>query len=262
LKGRDSVPKVRKHQQPRGWALLTAVVILKPVMLGALKREWIDGDKIPAKGGCIVVLNHVSHLDPIAAAHILYDYGRAPRYLAKSGLFNLFFVGTILRGARQIPVERMTTDAVGAYDAAVAAVRAGEAVVVYPEGTITRDPDGWPMRGKTGAARIALETQAPVIPVGQWGVQDLLPAYSTRPHPWPRKTVHVKVGEPVDLSDLYDRGVTPELIREATDRIMAAITALVEELRGGKAPATRFDPRAAGVKEIGNPRSNPKRGDK
>lgn len=256
------MPKVRKHQQPRGWALLTAVVILKPVMLSTLKRHWIDGDKIPASGGCIVVLNHVSHLDPIAAAHILYDYGRAPRYLAKSSLFNLFFVGSILRGARQIPVERMTADAVGAYDAAVAAVRAGEAVVVYPEGTLTRDPDGWPMRGKTGAARIALETRAPVIPVGHWGVQDLLPAYSTRPHLWPRKTVHVKVGDPVDLSDLYDSGVTPEVIHEATERIMDAITALVEDLRGGKAPATRFDPRAAGVKEIGNPKSNPKRNPK
>jgi 1-acyl-sn-glycerol-3-phosphate acyltransferase len=247
------VSKVRKHQQARGWALLTAVAILKPAIIGLLKREWIDGDKIPATGGCVVVLNHVSHLDPIAAAHIIYDYGRAPRYLAKSGLFRTFFVGTILRGAKQIPVERMSADAVGAFDAAVAAVRAGEVVVVYPEGTITRDPDGWPMRGKTGAARIALETQAPVVPIAQWGVQDLLPAYSAKLRPFPRKKVRVKVGDPVDLSDVYDVELGPEVIKEATDRIMAAITALVEELRGEKAPATRFDPRAAGVKEIGNP---------
>jgi len=247
------VSKVRKHQQERGWALLTAVAILKPAMIAALKREWIDGEKIPATGGCIVVLNHVSHLDPIAAAHIIYDHGRSPRYLAKSGLFTMFFVGTILRGARQIPVERMSADAVGAFDAAVEAVRAGEVVVVYPEGTITRDPEGWPMRGKTGAARIALETRAPVIPMGQWGVQDLLPAYSSKLRPFPRKSVHVKVGDPVDLSDLYDRELGPDVIKEATDRIMAAITVLVEELRGEQAPATRFDPRAAGVKEIGNP---------
>ena len=245
--------KVRKHQQPRGWALLTAVAILKPTIRAALRREWIDGDKIPATGGCVVVLNHVSHLDPIASAHIIYDHGRSPRYLAKSGLFRVFFVGTILRGAKQIPVERMTADAVGAFDSAVAAVRAGEVVVVYPEGTITRDPDGWPMRGKTGAARIALETQAPVIPMGQWGVQDLLPAYSTKLRPFPRKQVRVKVGDPVDLSDLYELDLSPEAIRIATDRIMAAITALVEELRGGHAPAERFDPKAAGVKEIGNP---------
>ena len=250
------MPKVRKHQQSRGWALLTAVVLLKPALLALLKREWIDADKIPATGGCVVVPNHVSHLDPLAAAHVIYDYGRAPRYLAKSALFNVFFVGTVLKGARQIPVERMTHDAVGAFDAAVAAVRAGEVVVVYPEGTITRDPDQWPMRGKTGAARIALETQAPVIPMGQWGVQDLLPAYSAKFRPFPRKGVRVKVGDPVDLSDLYDQPISPEVIKEATDRIMAAITVLVEELRGAKAPAERFDPRAAGVKEIGNPKKD------
>ena len=246
--------KVRKHQQSRGWALLTAVVLIKPVLLAISKREWIDGDKIPAKGGCIVVANHLSHLDPVMLAHIVYDHGRAPRYLAKAALFDVFFVGTILRGAKQIPVQRMTTDAVGAYEAAVEAVNAGEAIVVYPEGTITRDPDGWPMRGKTGAARIALATGAPVIPIGQWGPQDVLPAYSKNLHVLPRRTVHLKVGDPVDLSDLLGRPVTPDRVAEATDRILAAITHVVEDLRDEQAPPERFDPRAAGVKEIGNPR--------
>jgi len=247
------VPKVRKHQQARGWAMLTAVAILKPVLLTVLRREWINGEKIPATGGCILVINHVSHLDPLTSAHIVYDHGRSPRYLAKAALFDLFFVGTILRGARQIPVERLTADAASAYDSAVQAVNDGECLMVYPEGTITRDPEGWPMRGKTGAARIALATGAPVIPVAQWGVQELLPAYSKHPHFFPRKKVTIKVGDPIDLSDLLDKPETPELIRQTTDRIMAGLAALVGEVRGEQPTPVRFDPRAAGVKEIGNP---------
>ena len=79
---------------------------------------------------------------------------------------------------------------------------AGECVVVYPEGTITRDPDLWPMAGKSGAARIALATGCPVIPIGQWGAQDLLAPYAKKPDLFPRKPVTMKVGDPVDLSDL------------------------------------------------------------
>ena len=132
-----------------------------------------------------MVFNHISHVDPLTAAHFVYDHGRIPRYLAKSGLFKNKALGAFLRGAGQIPVERLSKNADGAYDAAVAAVRAGECVVVYPEGTITRDPDLWPMTGKSGAARIALATGCPVIPVGQWGAQELLPPYTKTPHPVP-----------------------------------------------------------------------------
>ena len=126
--------------------------------------------------------------------------------------------------------------------------------MVYPEGTITRDPDSWPMVGKSGAARIALETGCPVIPVGQWGAQALLAPYAKRPDLFPRKTVTMKVGDPVDLSDLIEKERTPQVIAEATARIMAALTALVAEIRGEQAPAERFDPRKAGVAQIGNPR--------
>jgi 1-acyl-sn-glycerol-3-phosphate acyltransferase len=134
----------------------------------------------------------------------------------------------------------------------VAAVRSGELVVVYPEGTITRDPDLWPMVGKSGAARIALETRAPVIPIGQWGAQEVLAPYARKPDLFPRKKIEMKVGDPVDLSDLYDQERTPEVVRQATERIIATLTGLVEDVRGEKAPAERFDPRKAGVAEIGN----------
>ena len=113
------------------------------------------------------------------------------------------------------------------------------------------------MRGKTGAARIALATGCPVIPVGQWGAQEILPAYTVRPHVFPRRTAHYKAGDPVDLSDLMGKPVTNEVLHEATNRIMAAITALVEDLRGETAPALRFDPKTSGVSEIGNPHKRP-----
>ena len=251
--------KVRKLQQKRGWAWNLAVPTLKPVLLAVTSRTWVDGTKIPPTGGCIVVFNHLSHIDPLLGAHFVYDHGRLPRYLAKSGLFKNRALAYFLSAAGQIPVERLSKNAVGAFDAAVAAVRSGECVIVYPEGTLTRDPDLWPMTGKSGAARIALETGCPVIPVGQWGAQDLLAPYARTPHLFPRTHITMKAGDPVDLSDLLDQPRTPEVVQQATDRIMAALIVLVEEIRGETAPVERFDSRKAGVKQIGNPNQKTKK---
>ena len=245
--------KVRRLQQRRGWAWTTVVGIVKPTLLTFTKREWIDGEKVPATGGCVVAVNHISHLDPMTLGYFLYDHGRLVRYLTKDALFRTPVLKHIVRDAGQIPVKRMTEGAASAFEAAVEAVRAGECVGVYPEGTITKDPDGWPMRGKTGAARIALTTGCPVIPIGQWGAQEILPAYSVRPHLLPRHTAAYKVGDPVDLADLQGAPLTTEVLHEATGRIMAAITTLVEDLRGEPAPAVRFDPKSSGINEIGNP---------
>jgi 1-acyl-sn-glycerol-3-phosphate acyltransferase len=255
-----TVRPVRRLQQKRGWAWNVAVPLIKPALLATTKRTWIDGEKIPATGGCILVFNHVSHIDPLTAAHIVYDHGRMPRYLAKSSLFKNRALGYFLRSAGQIPVERLSRNAIGAFDAAVQAVRAGECVVVYPEGTLTRDPDLWPMAGKSGAARIALETGAPVIPIGQWGAHDLLYPYAKKPHLFPRTRITMKVGDPVPLDDLAAaQPRTLEVINQATARIMAALTALVADLRHEEAPAVRFDPRKAGIPPIGNPAKKERR---
>ena len=131
-------------------------------------------------------------------------------------------VGRIVRSAKQIPVYRLSTRR-------VAVVRArpsrrspdGECVVVYPEGTITRQPDLWPMTGKTGAARIALASGAPVIPVAQWGANHILAPYAKRPRLLPRKTIHMTAGPPVDLDDLPRAAADPRgAARQATGRIM------------------------------------------
>ena len=243
--------KYRKLQQKRGWAWWLAVPIVKPVLLATTTHEWIGAEKIPATGGCILALNHVSHIDPLTAAHITWDYGRISRYLAKASLFKNRQFGRFMRAAGQIPVDRRAGS--GAFEEAVKAVNEGEMIVVYVEGSITKDPAGWPMVGKSGAARIALETGAPVIPVGQWGAQNLLPAYSKRPNLKGRTKVTMKIGDPVPLDDLRAREHDLATIKEATDRIMAAIVGLVEDIRGEKAPAERFDPRAHGISGTGNP---------
>jgi len=245
--------RVRKLSERRPWPFLVGAGVLKPILLPLSSRDWVDGTKIPAEGGCIVAVNHISHLDPLIMAHFVYDHGRIPRYLAKSGLFKNKALGGFLSAAGQIPVERLSRNAIGAYDAAVRAVEEGECVVVYPEGTLTRDPQLWPMTGKSGAARIALATGCPVIPVGQWGAHEILPPYAKKPDLVPRKRVRIKAGDPVDLADLLYEQATVEVVRQATDRIMAAITALVADLRDEPPPSARYDARAHGDRPTGNP---------
>ena len=245
----------RRRGRPGFWYRLAVLIIRRPLLV-LTRRDWRGTEHIP-DGGAVVVANHISHFDPLSFAHFLYDTGRLPRFLGKAGLFSVPVVGTILRGAGQIPVYRESDDAAKACSAAVEAVRRGELVAIYPEATLTRDPDLWPMAGKTGAARIALATGAPVIPVAQWGPHLVLPPYRNRPSLVPRRTMHLRAGPPIDLSDLLDLssgGVDADLLAEVTERIMAAITELLEEIRGERAPAVRFDPRQGGLPRTGDPR--------
>lgn len=223
-----------------------AAVIAKPPLIVLLKRDWRGMENIPAEGGFLTAVNHNSHLDPFAYAHFQYNTGRVPRFLAKAALFKPPVVGAFMRGTGQIPVIRATTDAAAAFRAAVDAVNDGECVVFYPEGTLTRDPDQWPMVGKTGVARVALLTRAPVIPIAQWGANELLPPYAKRPALLPRKTHRVLVGPPVELSAYYGKEPTAEVLREVTEAIMGAVKELLAEVRGEPAPAGLYDPRTAG----------------
>ncbi|MFF2773634.1 lysophospholipid acyltransferase family protein [Streptomyces sp. NPDC058052] len=228
-----------------------AAVIAKPPLVVLFKRDWRGTEHIPAEGGFITAVNHNSYLDPLSYAHYQYNTGRVPRFLAKAGLFKAGFVGTMLRNTGQIPVYRETANALDAFRAAVNAIERGECVAFYPEGTLTRDPDMWPMPGKTGAARVALLTKAPVIPVAQWGANLAMPPYAKKDKFsfFPRKTLIVQAGPPVDLSRFDGLEPTPEVLREATETIMAAITALLEEVRGEQAPAEPYDPRRARLEQ-------------
>ncbi|MER8154598.1 lysophospholipid acyltransferase family protein [Streptomyces sp. NPDC094472] len=220
-----------------------AAVLCKPPLVVLFKRDWHGMEHIPADGGFITAINHNSYLDPLSYAHFQYNTGRVPRFLAKAALFRGGFMGSMLRGTGQIPVYRESTDAANAFRAAVDAINKGECVAFYPEGTLTRDPDMWPMRGKTGAARVALLTKAPVIPVAQWGANEAVPPYAKekRVRLFPRKTLKVLAGPPVDLSGFYGQEPTAEVLRAATDVIMDAITDLLSEVRQEPAPVHRHD---------------------
>lgn len=215
--------------------------LVRHLMFAIGKYEWSGAEHFPSSGGFIAAANHASELDSVTFAHYLFDQGHEPRVLAKRGLFTTPVIGYLVRATRMIPVDRGTVEAGRSLDAARAELEKGACVAIFPEGTITRDPDLWPMEGKTGLARIALATRAPVIPVAQWGAGQILERYGRVPKPWPRKRVQVAAGPAVDLSDLYDRPMDSATLREATRRVLDAITVELEKLRGEKAPAARFD---------------------
>jgi 1-acyl-sn-glycerol-3-phosphate acyltransferase len=234
-----------------GWGYRLVLAVCIPALRLLARRDWRGGENLPPTGGVVAVSTHASELDPLTFGHYVHAHGRVMRFLAKASLFDVPGLGALLRSAQQIPVHRGGGDASASYRSAVAAVEAGELVAVFPEGTLTRDPDMWPMRGKTGAARIALATGAPVVPIGQWGVHHVLPRYGRVLKPFPRRTFHVWAGPPVDLDDLRGRPLDQVVLTEATDRIMRALTAIVAEQRGETPPERPFDPRAAGMPETG-----------
>lgn len=237
----------------RGWALALCIAVLRPPMMLLTRRDWRGKEHVPPIGGCVVAINHVSEFDPLAVAHFVYDSGRLPRFLGKAEVFKVPLLGRLLRSAGQIPVHRQSLDATKAFGAAVQAVRSGRCVIVYPEGTITRDPDGWPMVGKTGAVRIALATGCPVVPVAQWGPQEVLAPYDWRPRVFPRKVMQVRAGAAVHLADLVDEPLTTDVLRVASNRVLDAITALLADIRDELPPARRFHPRSEGVTQTGRP---------
>jgi 1-acyl-sn-glycerol-3-phosphate acyltransferase len=234
---------VRQHPRLGFWYRFV-VAVVKPLLLVFTKREWRGLENLPREGGVIIAANHLSYVDPLVVAHCLYDAGRPPRFLAKSSLFTKPVLKWILTGAQQIPVHRNTSDAAQALSSAVDALRRGECVFVYPEGSATRDPQLWPMRARTGVARLALLSGAPVIPIAQWGAHELLPYPTKKVHLLPRKTMRLLIGPPVDLSAYEGRPMTSELLREATETVMRRVTDQLVELRGGTAPGAFFDPAA------------------
>src|SRR5207248_7933507 len=165
---------VQRPRQRLGFWYRLVICIVKPLMLLLTKRDWHGAENIPSEGGIIVAANHVSEMDPVVVGHFLVNLRRAPRFLAKAELFRKPPMKWIVEGAKQIPVNRLATDASAAVAPAVDALENGECVLIYPEGSATRDPNLWPMKARTGVARVALMSGAPVIPSAMWGPQDVL----------------------------------------------------------------------------------------
>ncbi|WP_426996132.1 lysophospholipid acyltransferase family protein [Pseudarthrobacter sp. N5] len=208
-----------------------------------MNRKWEGTEKLPA-GGFIAAPNHCTEIDPLIVGHMLYNQNRAPHFLAKAGLFKVPVFGAILRATKQIPVERSTAGANRSLQLAQEIVDEGGAIVIYPEGTLTRDPDLWPMKGHTGAARLALETGIPVVPIAHWGAHEVFPRYAKKFYLFPRKTSRLVIGDPVDLSAFAGRPMDKATLTAATEVIMVAVTGLLATLRGEEPPAERWDPSA------------------
>jgi 1-acyl-sn-glycerol-3-phosphate acyltransferase len=226
--------------------------LLLPVMNMAVRFEIVDAEKFPRTGAFVFAPNHYSEIDPVVMGVVSWKLGRLPRFMAKASLFKLPVAGWVLRKSGQIPVARGgSARGSGPVQAAEQLVDKGQLVVVYPEGSLTRDPDLWPMRGKTGAVRVALEQNIPIIPAAHWGTQALMARYSKKVSLFPRKTIRVKIGDPVDLSDFRGRSLDSATLNEATAVVMDAITRLLEDLREEKAPAVRWNPAEHDQRETG-----------
>lgn len=227
--------------------LWRAALLVARALVAAMARLRVSGE-VPAalrQGPLILAANHISPFDPVVIAAACRSRRIAPRFLATGGLFESWFVGWVMRHWGHIPVHRGTARVTQALPDAVAALAEGSVVIVYPEGGIGLDPGLWPDRAKTGTARLALTTGATVIPVAQWGAHELVPYSAPRgllrvlPTTLRRRPViHVRFGEPVDLSDL-----TARQPQQATERIMAAITRTLVPLRTDEPHLPRhFDP--------------------
>ncbi len=245
--GRPVVRLARwRTRRPITLTMAICILIVHPVSSLLFRLRYRHGERLPARGPVLVVANHVSVLDPLACARMVFDNGRLPHFLAKESVFR-GFAGTLLRGAGQIPVARFSDSAHEALEAARSDLAAGNVVVIYPEGSVTRDPDWWPMQSRTGVARLALTTDAVVLPVAQWGPQRLHDYHTKKLRLRLRAPAEYLIGKPVDLSAQRARTragqpLTAALLRETTDLIMARVRDELAELRGEPAPLT-FHPR-------------------
>ena len=217
LPGVPSVLGLEPYHLVRPW--------VRPELFPYARFDIAGVEHVPRRGPVIMAANHRSYFDVAAVALVAARVGRPVRFMAKQELFDPPVVRQLVRMLGGIPVDR--GDEEGSAEAmrqAEQALRAGELVIVLPQGTIPRgkvffDPV---LHGKTGAARLAATTGVAVVPVGLWGTEQVWPRRSRVPdvtavlHP---PTVRVRVGQPIALG--------PDDPKAATVVLMAAISALL-----------------------------------
>ncbi|WP_243792633.1 1-acyl-sn-glycerol-3-phosphate acyltransferase [Saccharopolyspora gloriosae] len=239
-------PRKRTKERPptlmgRFWLRLAAIVFYPATSL--LSRVRVHGlANIPATGPAILVLNHISHLDPVYDAVTVHRAARIPRFMAKSTLWNVPVLRNVLIGVEQIPVFRRTADARKSLESAHDALEVGKVVILYPDGTVTKDPEGWPMIPKPGVARLALEHDVPILPAARWGTRDIYDHYAKKFRPFPRKTVHVRIGEPLDLSEFHGKSADAHTLRAISEAAMNRVRELLSEIREQQPPEEFYSP--------------------
>lgn len=240
LERRGGAPASRAGSETRRPSAFWPLAAIAVPPLEALFRYELRGE-LPAEGPFILAGNHLSELDPLVVGYGVWRLGRAPHFMAKDSLWKIPGLGAALRATGQIPVVR-GRGGQASIQAAGERLAEGGGVIVYPEGTLTREPALWPMRGKSGAVRMAAELGVPLIPFAHWGTQAVFGRYATRPTLRFRAPVTMSVGEPMDLSGLRDELHSRSAVQGATDELMRRVSGLLAEVRGGQPPAELYDP--------------------
>ncbi|MCX6485754.1 MAG: lysophospholipid acyltransferase family protein [Rhodoluna sp.] len=252
------MPKVATADRP--FMMRVVAYILGPLVHLLFWVKLEGKEKLPKTGAYILVFNHVTHLDPLVVAYAtFYGLKRGPHFLAKGNLFKVPVLGPLLLAAGQVPVYRNGRRNVEPMAAAYRFLDAGHVITIFPEGTLTREPNGWPMRGKTGSVRMAIEANVPIYSVGQWGSEVVLPTYTKKLRPKPWHKVRVLIGEEINLEKFRGRKISTEELKDATRIVMTAITKQVEILRDSKAPKKLYDPADHGQSQFGNFNKNGKK---
>ena len=218
--------------------------VLTPIMTPWVKFSVTGEENLPTEGGFLLVSNHLSNVDPLCLCWYFMKRNTAVRFLAKKSMFSVPVFGWIIKGMGLIPVNRDSNPS-AVLAPTREALTAGEVVGIYPEGTLTRDPDQWPMEFKSGAARLALDTGVTVIPLSQWGPQDIMAPYNAKGMDMrPGRRISYHFGAPVDLSDLIGPAGSEDhdTVNAATARILQAVREGVGQLRGLPVPDTVWDP--------------------
>lgn len=215
--------------------------LVRPANRFMMRRDWQGQENLPDTG-MILAVNHISDLDPLYVGDMIYTSGRIPHFLAKKELFDAPVIGKVLTRMKQIPVDRAGRS-IDSLTMAEEVLSQQGVIIIYPEGTTTKDPEMWPMVGRIGMIRLALSTGAPVIPVGQWGVHKLLPKGDKVPNIRARHTSAIRIGTESELDWIrtMDQPTQKDLVA-ATEQVMGEITDLMAPLHGGTPPEKRFNP--------------------
>lgn len=240
------MPRFRALDHSNAWIRICQAV-LYPLTRVAGRRDYQGMERLHRPGGLLVVGNHISHLDPMYDTVMIHKAGRVPHVLAKASLWKLPVVGAAVRGTGQIPVERGSGAGQSAVELANKTLDDGGVVLIYPEGTVTKEPDFWPMRPRPGVAVMAMSTDAAVVPIVHWGTQNVYNSYAEgrKLRLFPRQDVKVVVGPDIDVSAYRGRQSDPRAIRDVSLLIMNTIAGMLGEIRGEQPPAELFDPKKA-----------------
>ncbi|SDD32054.1 lysophospholipid acyltransferase family protein [Glycomyces harbinensis] len=257
----EPTPEAQYTFRRRGGDSLSAFIqvcgnLVKGGMLTLSRRSWSGMENVPLTGPAILVWNHYSDIDPLVIAHYVWNAGRHPRFLLKESILRVPVVGPMIRKTGQVPVKRGSADAADALRLLAEELAQGRVVIMAPEGTITKEPDHWPMKGRTGVARLALETGAPVVPIVQWGALQIHDRGRSPKFKLGRKPVTVKALPAVDLSPWQGQEITREATAAVSERIMESLRGGLADLRGEPAPPL-FDPRHQRRDETSREESEP-----